>query len=58
MYVIINVFILYCTDILVLLYSHPKYKAALKKKLPFLVCGSTEDPAVKIAKTSSITITM
>ncbi|XP_031366830.1 rhodopsin-like [Apis dorsata] len=23
--------------------SHPKYRAALKQKLPFLVCGSTED---------------
>lgn len=23
--------------------SHPKYRAALKEKLPFLVCGSTED---------------
>ncbi|XP_076678582.1 long wavelength sensitive opsin 2 isoform X1 [Andrena cerasifolii] len=25
--------------------SHPKYRAALKEKLPFLVCGSTEDQA-------------
>ncbi|XP_043488468.1 rhodopsin-like isoform X2 [Polistes fuscatus] len=25
--------------------SHPKYRAALKEKLPFLVCGSTEEPA-------------
>ncbi|XP_012261693.1 rhodopsin-like isoform X2 [Athalia rosae] len=25
--------------------SHPKYRAALKEKLPFLVCGSTEQPA-------------
>ncbi|CAK9824776.1 unnamed protein product [Anthophora retusa] len=24
--------------------SHPKYRAALKEKLPFLVCGSTEEP--------------
>lgn len=25
--------------------SHPKYRAALKEKLPFFVCGSTEAPA-------------
>ncbi|KAK9308824.1 hypothetical protein QLX08_001253 [Tetragonisca angustula] len=25
--------------------SHPKYRAALKEKLPFLVCGSTEEQA-------------
>nr|BAQ54863.1 opsin, long-wavelength sensitive type [Anax parthenope] len=24
--------------------SHPKYRAALRKKLPFLVCGATESP--------------
>ncbi|XP_078033316.1 long wavelength sensitive opsin 2 [Augochlora pura] len=24
--------------------SHPKYRAALNEKLPFLVCGSTEEP--------------
>ncbi|KAG5311998.1 OPSD protein, partial [Acromyrmex insinuator] len=39
--------------------SHPKYRAALKEKLPFFVCGSTEDPsaAAKTAETSSITTT-
>ncbi|KAK2579978.1 hypothetical protein KPH14_012238 [Odynerus spinipes] len=26
--------------------SHPKYRAALKEKLPFLVCGVTEEPTV------------
>ena len=26
-------------------YSHPKYRAALKEKLPFLICGSTEEQA-------------
>ncbi|XP_018371259.1 PREDICTED: rhodopsin-like isoform X2 [Trachymyrmex cornetzi] len=37
--------------------SHPKYRAALKEKLPFFVCGSTEDPSVaaKTAETSSTT---
>lgn len=29
--------------VLYFVYSHPKYRAALKQKLPFLVCGSTED---------------
>lgn len=24
--------------------SHPKYRAALKEKLPMLVCGETENP--------------
>lgn len=39
--------------------SHPKYRAALKEKLPFLVCGSTEDPSVaaKVIETSSTTVT-
>jgi len=38
-----------------ILHSHPKYRAALKEKLPFFVCGSTEDSSVatKIAETSS-----
>ncbi|XP_012278711.1 rhodopsin [Orussus abietinus] len=27
--------------------SHPKYRAALKEKLPFLVCGETEETAPK-----------
>lgn len=42
-----------------ILYSHPKYRAALKEKLPFLVCGSTEDPSVaaKVIETSSTTVT-
>ncbi|KAG7200522.1 hypothetical protein KM043_001086 [Ampulex compressa] len=37
--------------------SHPKYRAALKEKLPFLVCGSTEQPAAAApaAETSSTT---
>ncbi|KAL2748613.1 rhodopsin-like isoform X2 [Vespula maculifrons] len=37
--------------------SHPKYRAALKEKLPFLVCGSTEEPAPSAgnAETSSTT---
>lgn len=37
--------------------SHPKYRAALKEKLPCCVCGSTEDPstAAKTAETSSTT---
>ncbi|KAF7382411.1 hypothetical protein HZH68_015330 [Vespula germanica] len=37
--------------------SHPKYRAALKEKLPFLVCGSTEEPAASAgnAETSSTT---
>lgn len=34
--------------------SHPKYRAALKEKLPFLVCGSTEDPSAA-AKTATAT---
>ncbi|XP_020292125.1 rhodopsin-like [Pseudomyrmex gracilis] len=35
--------------------SHPKYRAALKEKLPCLVCGSTEKPAAKaVAETTSI----
>lgn len=34
--------------------SHPKYRAALKEKLPFLVCGSTEESAGN-ADTSSTT---
>ncbi|XP_015510993.1 long wavelength sensitive opsin 2 isoform X2 [Neodiprion pinetum] len=29
--------------------SHPKYRLALKEKLPFLVCGSTEQPAAPTA---------
>lgn len=29
--------------------SHPKYRAALKEKLPFLVCGSTEDQTAATA---------
>ncbi|KAG5328013.1 OPSD protein, partial [Acromyrmex charruanus] len=39
--------------------SHPKYRAALKEKLPFFVCGSTKDPsaAAKTAETSSTTST-
>ncbi|XP_024877201.1 rhodopsin-like [Temnothorax curvispinosus] len=39
--------------------SHPKYRAALKEKLPFFVCGSTEDPsaAAKTAETLSTTTT-
>ncbi|XP_014472264.1 PREDICTED: rhodopsin-like [Dinoponera quadriceps] len=36
--------------------SHPKYRAALKEKLPFLICGSTEEP-VKVAETTSTTTT-
>ncbi|EFN77283.1 rhodopsin isoform X2 [Harpegnathos saltator] len=37
--------------------SHPKYRAALKEKLPFLVCGSTEEPTPpeKVAETASMT---
>ncbi|KAL2730822.1 rhodopsin-like isoform X2 [Vespula squamosa] len=37
--------------------SHPKYRAALKEKLPFLVCGSTEEPTASAgnAETSSTT---
>ncbi|KYN32702.1 Rhodopsin [Trachymyrmex septentrionalis] len=39
--------------------SHPKYRAALKEKLPFFICGSTKDPsaAAKTAETSSTIIT-
>ncbi|XP_029669064.1 rhodopsin-like isoform X1 [Formica exsecta] len=37
--------------------SHPKYRAALKEKLPFCVCGSTEDPSAKVAETVSTTTT-
>ncbi|XP_046836016.1 rhodopsin-like [Vespa crabro] len=39
--------------------SHPKYRAALKEKLPFFVCGSTEDPAASAgnAEISSTTTT-
>ncbi|XP_011882363.1 PREDICTED: rhodopsin-like [Vollenhovia emeryi] len=39
--------------------SHPKYRAALKEKLPFCVCGSTEGQSVaaKVAETSSTTTT-
>ncbi|XP_031847305.2 long wavelength sensitive opsin 2 [Nomia melanderi] len=33
--------------------SHPKYRAALKEKLPFLVCGSTEEPAAAGGEKSS-----
>lgn len=35
--------------------SHPKYRAALKEKLPFCVCGSTEDSSTtaKTAETAS-----
>ncbi|PBC29421.1 rhodopsin [Apis cerana] len=29
--------------------SHPKYRAALKEKLPFLVCGSTEEKTTATA---------
>lgn len=29
--------------------SHPKYRAALKEKLPFLVCGSTEEKTAATA---------
>ncbi|XP_012172199.1 rhodopsin [Bombus terrestris] len=32
--------------------SHPKYRAALKEKLPFLVCGSTEEQTAGGEKTS------
>lgn len=48
---------LYCINIFFTLHSHPKYRAALKEKLPFFVCGSTEDPTVaaKNAETSSTT---
>lgn len=35
--------------VLYFIYSHPKYKAALKEKLPFLVCGSTEDQTTATA---------
>ncbi|XP_032663388.1 rhodopsin-like [Odontomachus brunneus] len=36
--------------------SHPKYRAALKEKLPFFVCGSTEELApAKVAETTSNT---
>lgn len=40
--------------------SHPKYRAALNEKLPFLVCGSTEDSnkAAAAAETTSTTATM
>lgn len=38
--------------------SHPKYRAALKEKIPFLVCGSTEDTSkAKNAETASTTTT-
>ncbi|XP_047365864.1 rhodopsin-like [Vespa velutina] len=39
--------------------SHPKYRAALKEKLPFFVCGSTEEPAASAgnAEVSSTTTT-
>ena len=35
--------------VLYFIYSHPKYRAALKEKLPFLVCGSTEDQTAATA---------
>ncbi|CAL7938253.1 unnamed protein product [Xylocopa violacea] len=36
--------------------SHPKYRAALNEKLPFLVCGSTEDrPAASGGDKASVT---
>lgn len=39
-----------------ILCSHPKYRAALKEKLPFCVCGSTEELApAKVAETTSNT---
>ncbi|XP_011164468.1 rhodopsin isoform X2 [Solenopsis invicta] len=37
--------------------SHPKYRAALKEKLPFFVCGSTEDPPAKTAATETSSMT-
>ncbi|XP_028044606.1 rhodopsin isoform X2 [Monomorium pharaonis] len=39
--------------------SHPKYRAALNEKLPFLVCGSTKDSSAtaKTAETSVTTTT-
>lgn len=37
--------------------SHPKYRAALKEKLPFCVCGSTEDSSAT-AKTAETTSTV
>lgn len=39
--------------------SHPKYRAALREKLPFCVCGSIEDSSttVKTAETTSTVTT-
>lgn len=50
----INVWILFYA-----VHSHPKYRAALKEKLPFLVCGSTEDSSASRnnAEAASITST-
>lgn len=45
-------FLYYINCFCILFYSHPKYRAALKEKLPFLVCGSTEDPSAA-AKTAA-----
>ena len=33
--------------------SHPKYRAALKEKLPFLICGETEQAATPAAAASA-----
>lgn len=35
--------------------SHPKYRLALKEKLPCLVCGETEKPPAAVAETVSQT---
>lgn len=37
--------------------SHPKYRTALKEKLPFCVCGSTENSSAT-AKTAETTSTV
>lgn len=37
------------------LHSHPKYRLALKEKLPCLVCGETEKPPAAVAETVSQT---
>lgn len=36
------------------LLSHPKYRAALKEKLPFLVCGETESSKSDTASQATV----
>lgn len=42
---------------ILLFFSHPKYRQALEAKLPFLVCGSTEDKSAAGSSAETVSAT-